>query len=687
MKPFLSIRPKRIVMLAFMIAVTIPASAQGDQSNPTYDDDIVPILRQHCNGCHNAEKQRGGLDITSYAALKAGGSSGEVMIPGNPDKSRLYTLTAHTEEPKMPPNSNKIDQAKIDLIRLWIEQGGRENRGSKVVAVKPKIDLTLKMANRGKPDGPPPMPTLGKLSLEPTVVARRPNAVLALATSPWAPLVAIGGQRQILFYHSETGELLGVLPFEHGQINTVKFSRNGKLLLAAGGRGGASGKAVLYDVQTGQRLTEVGDMETDAILDADLSPNQSAIAVGTPGKIVRIYNTADGSVLHTIKKHTDWVTAVEYSPDGVLLATGDRSNGLIVWEAETAREFYTLIGHQKMITDLCWRADSNVLASSSEDGTIKLWDMLTGNLLKSWNAHGGGALSVTFSNDGRVATTGRDRVTKLWDANGNLQKQFDALPDLGLKVAVTHDNSRVIAGDWSGMVRSWLMADGQVLGTLDANPPPLAQRLKQIESQVTTLEAQSQQAAAALAAAVANADRARQALEAARKAVTDTAKAAAEATAAVPVKKMELDKAAVAVMQAEAVLKMKEDEVVKRMTEAKNRADAAAKDPNQATAAQAAQEALMKAVADRDSARTMLQAAQAAMKTAADNYALAQKAASAAAQAAAEAPKQVPALEKAANDAANAIAAAKAAADKATANLTAAKTQFDRLKAIATTKQ
>ena len=30
---------------------------------------------------------------------------------------------------------------------------------------------------------------------------------------------------------------------------------------------------------------------------------------------------ADGAMLHEIRKHTDWITAIEYSPDGVLLAT------------------------------------------------------------------------------------------------------------------------------------------------------------------------------------------------------------------------------------------------------------------------------------------------------------------------------------------------------------------------------
>ncbi|MFO0938122.1 MAG: c-type cytochrome domain-containing protein, partial [Gemmataceae bacterium] len=395
--------------------LAVPAYLFADGKKPTFEEDVAPILKQHCNGCHGNEKQRADLNLATYGKLMEGGSSGVVVKAGDSEGSRLFTLTAHKEEPKMPPKSARIPDAQIEIIKLWIDQGLRETSASKaMVSTKPKVDLSLKTVGKGKPAGPPPMPKAGQLALDPPNRGRRPGAVLALAASPWAPLIAVGGVKQVLLYHSDTGDLLGVLPFEHGQINTIRFSRNAKLLLVAGGRGGQAGKAVLYDVETGKKVTEVGN-ETDAILAADISADQSQIAVGGPSKIVRCYSTADGSVLREIKKHTDWVTAVEFSPDGVLLASGDRNGGAFVWEANTGREFHTLRGHTAMITDLSWRSDSNVLASGSEDTTIRLWEMENGNQIKSWGAHGGGVESVKFAMDGNLASTGRDRVTKTWN--------------------------------------------------------------------------------------------------------------------------------------------------------------------------------------------------------------------------------------------------------------------------------
>jgi hypothetical protein len=667
----------------------------ADGKNPNFVDDIVPVLKQHCQNCHGTDKQKGDLNLATYAALQAGGSSGAVVVPGDPDKSRLFTLTDHRDEPRMPPSGNKIPADQIALLKRWIEQGAKESAGSKVnVPAAPKADIGLKSVVKGRPEGPPPMPLAGKLKAEPVAVARRPGAVLALAASPWAPVAAVGGQKQVLLYHTDTGALLGVLPFEHGQVNSVTFSRNGKFVLVAGGRGGASGKAVLFDVETGGKVTEVGSAETDAVLAADISADQTQIAVGGPSKLVRVYSTADGSVVREIKKHTDWVTAVEFSPDGVLLATGDRNGGLFVWEAFTGREFFGLRGHTAMITDVSWRDDSNVLASASEDASVKLWEMENGNPIKSWAAHPGGALGVRFAHDGKLATTGRDRVTKLWDQNGAAQKQFEPLPDLGLRVAVAHDNGKVIAGDWSGQVKVWTAADAKLVAAVDSNPLPLADRLKKAEESLAAATAKvgpaqaafdaaaanAKQAADAHAAAVANLNKVNADLTAATKAVTDFTNAAAAAKPVADAAKAEHDQAAAAATAAANKAAALEVVVAAEAAAAKAVAEAAAKapgNPDLAAASKMKSDALSTLNAGLAAATKAQADTAAALKAAADKHAAATKAHADATAAAAGHQKTVAALTPMVKPAADAVAAAKAAADAATAAVGPAKAALD----------
>jgi WD40 repeat protein len=518
------------VLTLFGLALAAPAQ-DAAKPKPNFKDHVEPILRAKCNGCHNGDAKKGGLSTESFATLMQGGGSGEALVePGDPDNSRLYLLVAHEEEPKMPPNAAKLPDADLATLKAWIAAGAPETSGS-VVAMKekPKLDFKLDPAAMGKPQGPPAMPE-GVLT-EVVTPSPRPNAITALAASPWAPLVAVAGHKQILLYNTQTRHLGAVLPFPEGDVYSLKFSRDGAILLAGGGRGAERGLAVAFDVKSGKRLFEVGK-EYDVVLACDLSPDRALVALGGPSKTLRVYNTADGELAYETKKHTEWITAVEFSPDGVLLASGDRNGGLLVWEGATGREFHDLRNHTAMIADVSWRLDSNALASASEDGSLRLWEMEDGKQVKTWNSHGG-ALAVRFAKDGRLASTGRDRVTRLWDQNGKALREFEGFADVGLKVAFTFDDAAVIAGDWAGEVRVWEAKEGKRLANLSANPAPLAARLEAAQAAVAPLRAAAEAAQAALAPLRAEADAKAKALEAAQAALAQTEAAAKAAGAEV----------------------------------------------------------------------------------------------------------------------------------------------------------
>ena len=458
-----------------LLLVTLVLPAQNDKK-VNFQDHVLPVLQAKCANCHSPDKKRGGLVVTNFTKLMEGGSSGAVVKPGDPEKSSLFTTVAHKAEPFMPPNSPKIPDPDIALIETWISAGAPENSGSKTMAAAPKKEIGLKSVLRGRPSGPAPMPSK-PLAQEPVLKSRRANQVTAIASNPWSPLVAVGAYKQILLYNGDTQELLGVVPFPEGLPTVIKFSRNGGLLMVAGGRGSATGKVTLFNVTTGERVTTVGE-ETDTVLAADISPDQSLIALGGPSKMIRVYNTADGKLAYEVKKHTDWITSLEFSPDGVLLATGDRSSGLFVWEAHNGREYFTLRGHTASVTEVSWRQDSNILLSGSEDTTLRQWEMENGNQVKSWAGHPGGVLGARYGMDGRIVSAGRDRTVKLWDGSGNAVRTFEAMPDLALRALLTHDGARVIGTDWTGQIRAWNSADGTSGGTITANPGTLAERLQ-----------------------------------------------------------------------------------------------------------------------------------------------------------------------------------------------------------------
>jgi hypothetical protein len=495
----------------------------------------------------------------------------------------------------MPPKQDKLAAAKLDLISKWIEGGAPENAGSKVVLKKNPLAAAAAVTI-GKPEGPAPMPV--SLLKQPVVYTRRAGQTTALATSPWAALAAIAGQKQVSLYSTDNGELLGILPFPEGVPQVVRFSRNGSVVLVAGGRGGQSGCAVLFDVKTGRRIAKLGD-ELDAVLAADVNAQQTLVALGGPSRVVRIFSVQTGELLHEIRKHTDWIYATQFSPDGKQLATADRSGGLFVWEADTAREVQNLRGHTTAVFDVDWRPDSGLLASAGEDGTVKLWDINEGKALKSWAAHAGGAFCVRFAHDSRLVSCGRDNTVKTWGADGAAQKSFPAFSEPALRCAFTHDGTGVIAGDWLGNVKLWTAADAKEVRSFAANPPTLDMRLQAAKSDLSAKQTAAQTAAKELETAKKAAGDKQKALTAATE--TQTA-LATSVTALAKVK----DATAEAKSAAEAVTAAKKaaDTAVEKLTKENTEAQAklaASEQANKAaaTAFEAAKNTLAQTQADQ----------------------------------------------------------------------------------------
>jgi WD40 repeat protein len=443
------------------LALAAPAVAAVN-----YEENVKPIFSRYCFSCHSAAEMRNGLNLESYQGVLKGGSGGEVVKAGRPTQSALYQAVAHESDGvrPMPLGGARIPDAAVNVIKEWIQAGLLENAAS--LSKGPISGGTAFVASHlNKPQGPAAMPlSLPEITLAETV---KPHPVTALAASPWAPLLAVAGHERIYLYDLATRKPTGEIAFPEGVPYVLRFSRDGATLLAAGGKSVQSGKAVLFDVKTGERLGVVGQ-EMDIVLAADISPDGKLIAIGGPGKIVKVFNLSERKPVYEIKKHTDWITALEFSPDGAKLATADRAGGIHLWEAATGNLIVSLSEHKDSVTSLSWRTDSKLLASGSEDGQIIIWDAQDGfpsaNIVKAHTGKTpppipgvkvGGVLSVWFMADGRLTSVGRDKTMKIWTGEGKPVSSTPAEDALLTKVTASFDSKLAVAGDYLGRVLLW----------------------------------------------------------------------------------------------------------------------------------------------------------------------------------------------------------------------------------------
>jgi menaquinol-cytochrome c reductase cytochrome b/c subunit len=91
----------------------------------TYDGVIRPIFGTYCTACHGTE---GGWTADSYTEALGTGKGGPVILPGDPDNSRLVQtlIGTHPDGIVMPP-SVKMNQSDIQKIIDWISNGAPES--------------------------------------------------------------------------------------------------------------------------------------------------------------------------------------------------------------------------------------------------------------------------------------------------------------------------------------------------------------------------------------------------------------------------------------------------------------------------------------------------------------------------------------------------------------------------------
>ncbi len=92
-----------------------------------FEKHIQPILEQSCLTCHNAEKHKGDLDLSTKEKAFTTGEHSPGIVAFNIAKSALYTSTTLKEDDDdlMPPKKSggPLKKDEIAMLHGWIEQG------------------------------------------------------------------------------------------------------------------------------------------------------------------------------------------------------------------------------------------------------------------------------------------------------------------------------------------------------------------------------------------------------------------------------------------------------------------------------------------------------------------------------------------------------------------------------------
>ncbi|MEJ7637945.1 MAG: pre-peptidase C-terminal domain-containing protein, partial [Singulisphaera sp.] len=424
--------------------------------------EVAPILVRKCQGCHNAKKAEGGLDITTFSLLKAGGEkAGDLILePGDPDASHLIELVRPGGAPRMPYKLPPLSPTAIQTLERWVLQGA-------------KFD--------GPSESETPIASLvDPLAGLPEVALKVPAAdpVTALAYTPDGKTLAAAVGRRVLLFDASSGKPKADLGEHPGPVTSLRITPDGGALIAAGGRPGMFGSVTVWDLAKATRRHDLRG-HRDAILAADLAPDGRTLATASYDRTLIVWDLSRGEPLRTLKDHTDAVYAVAFAPDGKTLASAGADRTVKLWDISTGKRLRTLSDATAELYAVTFGAGGKTVLAGGVDRSIRAWQVADPEapLVNSVFAHSAAVLRLVTSNGKTLVSSGEDKDVKVWDLA--TLKPLAAIPggsDWPQSLAVSPDGHRIAIGRYDGSLAIHDAATGRLAVTARAvpEPPPAA---------------------------------------------------------------------------------------------------------------------------------------------------------------------------------------------------------------------
>jgi hypothetical protein len=98
-----------------------------------FESKVRPLLIERCYSCHSLEANlaEGGLRLDTRDAMLRGGSSGPVLVPGEPESSMIVRAVDYQDpDLQMPPKDSggKLTEGEIKILKQWIRSGAPDPR-------------------------------------------------------------------------------------------------------------------------------------------------------------------------------------------------------------------------------------------------------------------------------------------------------------------------------------------------------------------------------------------------------------------------------------------------------------------------------------------------------------------------------------------------------------------------------
>ena len=274
----------------------------------------------------------------------------------------------------------------------------------------------------------------------------------SLAWSPDGRTLALGGYKEVRLVDAGSKKTVATLSGMLEAVRALAFSRDGKLLAAAGGLPARKGEVKIWDA-AGQREIAAISGHSDCIYAAAFSADGAQLATASYDRLIKLWDVASGKEIRTMRDHIDAIYALAFTPNGKRLITGAADRSVKVWDAATGARLYTLSDSSDAVNAIALSPDGARVAAGGADKTIRVWRLgeKEGALENTLIAHEDAILRLAWSADGKLASAAADRTIKLFRAADLTEvRSIPKLPDWAFGLEFAPGGKQLAAGYFNG---------------------------------------------------------------------------------------------------------------------------------------------------------------------------------------------------------------------------------------------
>ncbi|KAL3319982.1 hypothetical protein Ciccas_001340 [Cichlidogyrus casuarinus] len=288
-----------------------------------------------------------------------------------------------------------------------------------------------------------------------TLTGHRSPVTRVLFHPHYGVLVSASEDATIKLWDYEAGDLERTLKGHSDAVQDLSFSPDGKLLVSCS----VDMLVKVWDFVS-YKCVKTLTGHSHSVSSVAFTPDGDFILSASRDKTIKMWELATGYCVKTFSGHEDWIRCVTPSPCGSLLASCSNDRSVRIWLVAQPKEAkLILMGHEHVVECVSWAkhiltkaailaggdddakedepsSSSNgemvkvaqLLASGGRDRVVKLWDAVQGTCLFTLSGHDNWVRQVVFHPQGKLLfSASDDKTVRVWDLrNRRCHKTLEA---------------------------------------------------------------------------------------------------------------------------------------------------------------------------------------------------------------------------------------------------------------------